>query len=333
MPEQTIKWYRTKLPKEKLMELTKRSDAKAFRQALLHIGFAAVLGVAAYFSWVYMPVWVTVIVFYLYATVFAFFMAATHELSHGTVFKTKFWNEFFLVIFSFLSFFDYVFFKTSHMKHHQYTVHHDLDLEIILPQKINAWAFISAGTFSTWKLRMYVLPIVRRSFGIITGEWEERIFPQEDKKLRRRLIWWSRIVLVGHIAMAVTFILTHQWFLLVMFSLAHYTGHLGNLITGFTQHAGLQPDIADFRYSCRTVRMGALLEFLYWQMNWHVEHHMYASVPLYNLKKLHEAIAHDTAKPKRLIPAWKEILYAIRTQKKDPDFFIRAEVPGAEAVA
>ncbi|MGY8902743.1 MAG: fatty acid desaturase, partial [Flavobacteriales bacterium] len=33
-----------------------------------------------------------------------------------------------------------------------------------------------------------------------------------------------------------------------------------------------------------------LILFLYWHMNWHTEHHLYAGVPCYNLKKLHQAV-------------------------------------------
>ena len=31
-------------------------------------------------------------------------------------------------------------------------------------------------------------------------------------------------------------------------------------------------------------------QFFYWNMNYHVEHHMYAAVPYYNLPKLRKAI-------------------------------------------
>ena len=43
--------------------------------------------------------------------------------------------------------------------------------------------------------------------------------------------------------------------------------------------------------------------FLYWQMNYHTEHHMYAGVPCYNLPKLHRLIKPQMPACKRgLLP-------------------------------
>ena len=58
-------------------------------------------------------------------------------------------------------------------------------------------------------------------------------------------------------------------------------------------HCGLRDNIADFRKCVRSIRIDPLSSFLYWRMNWHMEHHMYAGVPCYNLRKLSRAIAAD----------------------------------------
>jgi fatty acid desaturase len=50
---------------------------------------------------------------------------------------------------------------------------------------------------------------------------------------------------------------------------------------------------SDFRQNCRTFFLNPLVRFYYWQMNWHIEHHMYANVPCYNLARLHVAIETD----------------------------------------
>ena len=38
----------------------------------------------------------------------------------------------------------------------------------------------------------------------------------------------------------------------------------------------------------RTVYMNPVLRFLYWNMNYHIEHHMFPMVPYHALPKLHE---------------------------------------------
>jgi len=54
----------------------------------------------------------------------------------------------------------------------------------------------------------------------------------------------------------------------------------------FTQHAGMGENVLDYRLNTRTVKMCRLNRFLYWNMNYHVEHHMFPLVPYHNLPKL-----------------------------------------------
>ena len=39
--------------------------------------------------------------------------------------------------------------------------------------------------------------------------------------------------------------------------------------------------------------MNPILTFIYWDMNYHVEHHMYPMVPYYALAAQHEEVKHD----------------------------------------
>ena len=70
-------------------------------------------------------------------------------------------------------------------------------------------------------------------------------------------------------------------------------------------HCGLRSDVADFRKCARSITLDPISEFLYWRMNWHLEHHMFAGVPCYNLKKLHKAVADDMPKVRTFFGAWK----------------------------
>ena len=46
------------------------------------------------------------------------------------------------------------------------------------------------------------------------------------------------------------------------------------IVYALTQHAGLGEDVLDHRLNTRTVKMNVVNGFLYWNMNYHVEHHM-----------------------------------------------------------
>jgi fatty acid desaturase len=92
--------------------------------------------------------------------------------------------------------------------------------------------------------------------------------------------------------------------------------------------------VPDFRLCCRTVELNPVLRFLYWQMNYHTEHHMYAAVPCYNLRKLHKAILADMPPcPNGLVAAWRQIITIMRRQAVDPTYQYVAPLPGREGVA
>lgn len=51
------------------------------------------------------------------------------------------------------------------------------------------------------------------------------------------------------------------------------------VVYGHTQHAGLAENVLDHRLNCRTVYINPVNNYLYWNMNHHVEHHMFLLVP------------------------------------------------------
>ena len=97
-----------------------------------------------------------------------------------------------------------------------------------------------------------------------------------------------------------------------------------------TQHIGLQDDVPDFRLCTRTVILNPFFRFLYWHMNYHIEHHMYAAVPCYRLGKLHATIKNDLPHcPRGLYEAWTEIADYPRATKGRARLRIRAGIAHA----
>ena len=117
------------------------------------------------------------------------------------------------------------------------------------------------------------------------------------------------------------FVVTGNWFLLVIVTFGcQYCSWL-YMLCGAPQHAGLSPNVPDFRLCCRTILLDPVTEFMYWHMNYHTEHHMYAAVPCYNLGRLHRLIEHDMPHcPSGLIETWKEINAIQKRQKADPSY-------------
>ncbi len=84
----------------------------------------------------------------------------------------------------------------------------------------------------------------------------------------------------------------------------------------------------DHRLNARTIQMNPVFRFLYWNMNYHVEHHMFPMVPYHALPRLHAELRHDMPAPcSSLVAAYREILPAMRRQLRDPSYHIRRELP------
>lgn len=363
--EVKITWYRSPIDKAVMSELMKRSDRKAMVHVLLHLGLFASTATLCWLAWlnVHATNWfwsVPLLLFCLFwHGTFAHFMGgvAGHELSHKSVFRTQALNDFFLGVFSFLSWFDPVGYRLSHVKHHQVTVHHNLDGEIILPQKLD-WGPLEEGdvilpTKLNWKFAHFVLwhflpfphPVscwerirlwVRYARGDLKGIgmfaggewWMNQILPESKTEARLRHRRWARVMVAGHLALAVFFIATGNWFLIVVVTFSGtYAGWLSGL-TGLPQHIGMGPDVPDFRLCCRTFTCGRFIGFLYWNMQYHVEHHMFPAVPFYNLPALRKAIEHDLPPaPHGLFATWRQILPVLKKQGEDPGYCFVPQIP------
>ena len=143
----------------------------------------------------------------------------------------------------------------------------------------------------------------------------------------RSATWWARLVLLFHALVLVVTVTTGLWVLPILLSVATFIGPWWNYAVGITQHTGLRDDVADFRKCTRSVRLDPLSEFLYWRMNWHIEHHMYAGIPCYNLKRLAREIAADLPAPRTFLGAWQEMRRIWKRQQTDPGYQFDTPLP------
>ncbi len=198
------------------------------------------------------------------------------------------------------------FFRESHMKHHQYTVHHYLDMEVELPLTVKWYHWLMWFTFYLRKLYLNIKTTINRSFGRLSSEWEQRLFYKLGTKYKQ-LIRWNRWLIVFQLTVIGRSILSGQYYIIMYIIITPYVFQFMNIFIGLTQHIGMTSNSDDFRESCRTVKLDPLFEFLYWKMNYHVEHHMFAGVPFYNLGILRRQIIQDLPVAKGLLLSWADI--------------------------
>jgi fatty acid desaturase len=315
-----VRWYRTPIGKETLRSLTRRTDLEGFLQAVGFLLVLAATGAAVWLAWGRVPLYALIPLILLHGTFFAFLNNGFHELVHRTVFKSKWLNELFLRLYSFLSWNNHVAFRASHRKHHLNTLHPPEDLEVVLPIQLTPASFVLQAVVDVTGIYGTVRDTLLLSLGIVRGRWQLILFPAADKAGRRRLIWTARVTLLGHAAIIAVSALTGLWQLAVVTSFARFYGGWLQWLCNNTQHIGLQDKVEDFRLCCRTIRLNPFVQFLYFHMNYHTEHHMYASVPCYHLARLRTVIERDMPLAPRLVPAWGQIIGILRRQRLDPAY-------------
>lgn len=324
-----LDWYQCPIDRKVLLQLMEKNDWRPFIDNISQLIFSLITGLFALWafhnlSW---P-WIVAAV-YFHCSFYGFFGSGTggHELSHKTMFKTPELNEIFIRINGFLSWFNYIYFRCSHVKHHQFTAHDDLDMEVILPQKLKWYHWVFAFTINFQAAYVTLKRQIRNAFGyrrelILITVWEQRIFPETKPDTFKRMVNFSRIMVIGHTVLAILFIVSGNWILLLLVTFPLFIARWFVFLTHMPQHIGMKPDVADWRHNTRTYLAGPIVCFFYWNMNYHVEHHMYPAVPYYNLPKLRKAIESDMPIATRgLVSTWRQIFKILKRQKQDPNYY------------
>jgi fatty acid desaturase len=336
MAQRRIDWYRTPIDKGLLKELTRRSDARGLLQC---VSFAAIFAVTTYLACLFFirQMWGWMVVAAYVHCIFHSFVgmeAAVHELSHGTPFRTRWINEVFYRLFCFLTWNNPHHFRISHMLHHQYTVHRGLDKEQVLdPIPFTVWEYASWFLFDYKKFKMIMFPNIAHFFGNADADfffWDPLLPPGDPR--RRKIVRWARIMVIGHLALLALFIYYQLWILIPVVTFGYFFATFLGRGTGIQQHSGLRSNVPDWRVSCHTVEFGPLTAYLYWNMNYHIEHHSYAAVPFFNLRRLHRAVRSDL--PVSVKGYWRgigRILAIQRMQNKDPSYRYMPEFPPSAA--
>ena len=331
-----IDWYRCPIDSTTLRNLTKRSDLKGF---LYTMGQVVLIGGSGFLTYLFFvrSAWIAfAVTFWIHGIIRTMSASGFHEFSHGTVFKSKWLNTFFLRIWSLINWSNHHHYKMSHTYHHLYTLHPAGDGEVVLPRKLplKLWVVLQIFTVRIDDIVRRYFKFIRVAFtGKYDDEWSKRIFGPDQALPFKRTVRWTRIVLLFHIAVLVISLLFGEWIIPIIFSLGGSVGTWLIFFVGGTMHAGLRDNVPDFRKCVRSIRLDPISGYLRWNMHYHIEHHMFAAVPCYNLGRLYRAVAADMPKRRSLIGAWREIKETERRQKTDPSYQFDTPVPEPSKVS
>ena len=250
-------------------------------------------------------------------------------MCHSSVFRTRWLNRFFLHVLSFLGWYNPVHFWASHAEHHKYTLYPPEDGEVVLPVYMTMKGYLRGAVVDFRGAWYRIRGVFRRGvLGLLNPGWETILFPPEEMDRQRRLFLWDQVLLAGHATILAGSLYLGWWQLPVLLTFASFYGRWLFLLCNSSQHIGLSDEVPDFRLNSRTFLLNPVVRFLYWHMNYHIEHHMYAAVPCYRLGRLHRAIRHDLPpSPRGLIATWRQIAAIQKRQKREPGYQHVPELP------
>ena len=318
-------WFRSDMPRKRMKELMRRSDHPAIRDTVIWLAVmagCAALGVVLWGGWLAAPFFVVYGVLYGSSS-----DSRWHECGHGTAFKNRRPADSIYQLASFMLMRDPTVWRWSHARHHTDTLILGRDPEIVVMRPARL-ARILANFFGLVDVPVALRAMVVHAAGRVTAE-EATFIPESE---RVRVFRTARIWLVIYAAMIAGCVLSGSILPAMLIGGPRLYGAFMLNVYGLTQHAGMGENVLDHRLNTRTVHMCRINRFLYWNMNYHVEHHMFPMVPYHRLPELHEEIKGDLAPAyPSLWAAYKEIVPAVLRQLKDPTYYIRRELPAGAA--
>ena len=321
-------WYNTDVPRKDLKALMKRRDGPPMRDTIiwifLHFAFA-VGGVAFWGTWAAVPFWLGYGVLYGSAC-----DSRWHECGHGTAFRTRWMNDVVYHIASFQVMRNPVNWRWSHARHHTDTIIVGRDPEIawMHPIHLGLKALAYVGLYDAW---VSLRTLARNASGRLSSE-ERDYIPESQWS---RAIFWARVHMsiyaLTTLAAVALFLTGAGWQALIPFLLIggpRIYGCWHMVMTGLLQHGGLAEDVLDHRLNTRTLYMNPVSRWIYWNMNYHVEHHMFPMVPYYSLPALHALIKHDLPPPNTsILDGYREMFRAVMRQRREPGYFLKKALP------
>ena len=324
-------WYKPNIDKKILKELSKRSDKKGIIDILIFFFAILTSGYLCFLTW---GTWWSIPSLLLYGNIFyCKIISIQHETNHETYFKSRRLNRIFYNITSLLGGFEILRWKWSHFHHHTHTIftHEEVyDYEANSPRPTEPIRFLLnflplGPILNIQKVRHFThFEIIKHSLGIISNVVKLTVPKKEIKSLiissRLHVFFWLVIIFIS--------IYFGSWLPIIMILLPPFYGNTILMICTMTQHAGLAENAKDHRMSTRTVILNPVFSFLYSNMEYHIEHHIFPKIPFYNLKKLHMLIKDQMPSPKKgIFDAYKEIVPTIFKQATDKNHFIHVELP------
>ena len=317
----SAEWYHSDIPRKTMKDLMRRSDGPATRDTAIWITLLIVTGAGIAATW---ATWWMLPFLLIYGVLYGSACDSRwHECGHGTAFKTRWKNDVVYHVASFMVMRNPVSWRWSHARHHTDTIIVGRDPEIALmrPTMIAKTALKFLGLPDIF---LELRTLSRNALGVITVA-EADYIPQSAHD---GVVFWARVHMGIYLATVAASLATWSLLPLALIGGARLYGAWHMIMMGLLQHGGLAENVLDHRLNSRTVLINPVSAWVYWNMNYHVEHHMFPMVPYHALPRLHALIKGDLppANPS-IAHAYGELLGALVRQRTDPAYAVRRTLP------
>jgi len=318
-------WFRSDIERKRMKDLMRRSDFPAVRDTLLWFGLMGAFAAAGIALW---RSWLAFVCFAIYGLLYGSGADSRwHECGHGTAFKNPRLNDATYAIASFMDMRDPTVWRWSHTRHHTDTliVGRDREIAVMRPARL-ARLLVNFFGLVDFPLSLWTM-LVHASGRLMP---DERTFVPAQE--RHRVFRTARVWCVIYGLTIAAIVVTHSVVPFLLIGGPRIYGVYLLQVYALTQHAGMGENVLDHRLNTRTVYMGHVNRFIYMNMNYHIEHHMFPMVPYHRLADLHEQVKHDMPEAyPSLWAAYKEIIPAVLRQLTDQTYYIRRELPPGAA--
>lgn len=222
--------------------------------------------------WFWIPIW-------LYqGFILSGFLGASHDCAHNTFVKSRSWNRIFGIFWSSTVLFNFSLYKYYHLNHHRHT-HVPGDTEPYGSFR-NIWDYIctlpmTGFFFPFWKMSI-LAPF--KWFPTFIKNRKQRVHVLQDNI--GLFIWLFLIISLTFFFPSI--LLKYYWIpILIYFPMVFYTS--------IPEHYDCEEG-NDLTKNTRTLESNRLFKYIFWNGNYHAEHHLYPSIPSHNLEKLHKLV-------------------------------------------
>ncbi len=315
-------WFKADIDRQTLIKLSQRSDRLGLRRIGAYfalLGALGVLSVALWGSWWFLAAYA------VFCFVWSFANAVGHEACHYTPFASRRLNDAVLYVTAWMLNMEPVTERWVHARHHSFTSMVDDDAEYLLPNPISRRDFANLlfGTNHFWNYnKELVLTACRRPTSMIVASVPAGQGEMGAAVRNARLF----LALYGIVIVWSVSIWSPLPFVMLM--LPRVVGEPMHGIVRILQHGGLETEVADHRRTTRSMYVSRPFQWIYLNMNFHIEHHMFPMVPFHALPQLHSEIKDQLPEPSPGIWAgMTEVVRAMRRQRIDSSYRIPNRVP------